>query len=165
MITTLPSSPITKSLCYRLQTLFHFPLAFISLGDSIRGPTTPVGLMFCFFCTRRPSSRHSSSTCASSVVDYPAPSSRYRRAGSTYVIHHKPSSSPRYGSTSPARRTHRHRLVQRRPRRRLRYVYFPSVSFLFWPTLRVARHVLAANGSRNPFELSRCSDFDLQKQY
>lgn len=115
--------------------------------------------MCCFFYTRSPSSRHSSSTCASSILDYPAPNSQYRRAGSTYVVHHRPSSSPRYGSTPPTRRTDRHCLVRRRPRRRLRYVQFRSNYLLLRITLRVGRHVLGVRDSWFRFKLSRSLGF------
>ena len=113
--------------------------------------------MFCFFCTRTPSSRHSTSTCASSIAEYPAPNSRYRRAGSTYVVHHRPSSPAGHVSTPPAWRTDRNRLVQRRPRRRLRYVHFPSIYSLVRSTPRVAKHGLwGTNRLLISFEVSRC---------
>ena len=78
--------------------------------------------MFCFFCSRSAPSRQHSSTCASSTSDLP--NSRYRRAGSTYVVRSRPSSTAWYSGTPPTRRVDRNRLVQRRPRRRFRYVLF-----------------------------------------
>ncbi len=139
--TLTPASLPIRSQCCPLQT----PL--LSTQSPIRGPTTLFRFMFCFFCTRLPSSRRSSSTCASSIVDSPAPNSRYRRAGSSYVVHHRPSGSPRHGSTPPARRIDRNRLVQRRAHRRFRYVLFPGGDFLLQSTLRLAKYSSGEKGS------------------
>ena len=91
--------------------------------------STGSAFMFCFFCSRSPPSRQHSSTCASSISDLP--NSRYRRAGSTYVVRSRPSSTAWYSGTPPTRRVDRNRLGQRRPRRRFRYVPFVETASCF----------------------------------
>lgn len=151
--------------------VFTFDLVLFGTGESASPGTLQHQsyLMFCFFCTRVPSSsRRSSSTCASSVVDYPAPNSRYRIAGSTYVLHLRPSSSfPGYGGTPSARRTDRNRLVQRRPRRRVRYVIDSSgLFFISDHRSNCKTPCWDQKGSGSQFELiSIVGTFALEKRY
>ena len=114
------------SLCVVLsRALLNFPARLALYRPYESGSA----FMFCFFCSRSPPSRQHSSTCASSTSDLP--SSRYRRAGSTYVVRSRPSSTAWYSGTSPTRRIDRNRLVQRRPRRRFRYVPFSGTASCF----------------------------------